>query len=50
MWLDIQTWLPVLAIGLGGSICFAAASFFLGRMDYGYNWKGAHRWKRFFRI
>ena len=47
---DIQTWLPVLAIGLGGSICFAVASFVLGRMDNGYSWKAAHRWKRLFQI
>jgi hypothetical protein len=30
MWFDMQTWLMVLAIGLGGSICFTAAFFSWG--------------------
>ena len=31
MWLDIQTWLPILSISLTAAICFGVASFVMGQ-------------------
>jgi hypothetical protein len=31
MWLYVQTWLPLMTIGLAAAICFSVASFVMGR-------------------
>jgi hypothetical protein len=35
MWLYIQTWLPILSIGLTAAICFGIASFAMGQAKSG---------------
>ncbi len=31
MWLYLQTWLPLLTIGLTAAVCFSVASFIMGQ-------------------